>query len=58
MKQTVLAKDAPFGLTKRGFLFLSELVAWPIADGVQARQKGAPFFPVSDHHGRHKLDLN
>ncbi len=36
----------PFGLMKWGFLFLSALVALPIADGVQARQKGTPFFPV------------
>jgi hypothetical protein len=52
------ATDVLFGFTNGGFLFLSDLVARPIADGIQAWQKGAPFFPVSDHHGHHKGDLH
>ncbi len=44
--ENALCHKCPFGLIKRGFLFLSDLAAWPIADGVQAWQKGTPFFPV------------
>jgi hypothetical protein len=45
------ATDVLFGFTNGGFLFLSELVAWTISHGIQARQKGAPFSPVSDLAG-------
>ncbi len=51
------AKDLLFGFIKRGFLFLSGLAARPISGGIQAWQKGAPSFPGSDHHGRHKPGL-